>query len=195
MVSFRHREEPLQRSNPGAASRAPWVASPSARNDGIRVVISSEAKQPRSSASHRLGCFVSLTVTSQEVGGAMRNGRAPTVYILASQRNGTPYTGVTSDLRRRVSEHREALKPGFTAKYAVNRLVYFETFEDMVLAIAREKQMKGGSRSKKLKLIEGSNPQCERSEAARRARKAAPKLLRFARNNDGIARLMVNVGI
>jgi putative endonuclease len=89
----------------------------------------------------------------------MRQARAPTVYILASQRNGTLYTGVTSDLPRRVSEHREALKPGFTTKYAVHRLVYFETFEDMPTAIAREKQIKGGSRLKKLNLIEGSNPQ------------------------------------
>ncbi len=89
----------------------------------------------------------------------MRNGRAPTVYILASQRNCTLYTGVTSDLLKRVSEHRAALKPGFTTKYEVDRLVYFETFEDMVSAIAREKQIKGGSRSKKLKLVEGSNPQ------------------------------------
>ena len=80
----------------------------------------------------------------------MREQRAPTVYILASQRNGTLYTGVTSDLLKRVSEHRAALKPSFTMKYAVNRLVYFETFEDMVSAIAREKQIKGGSRAKKL---------------------------------------------
>jgi putative endonuclease len=89
----------------------------------------------------------------------MRQERAPAVYILASQRNGTLYTGVTSDLPKRVSEHREALKPGFATKYAVNRLVYFELFDDMTSAIAREKQIKGGSRSKKLKLIEELNPQ------------------------------------
>ena len=89
----------------------------------------------------------------------MREQRAPTVYILASQRNGTLYTGVTSDLLKRVFEHRAALKPGFTTKYAVARLVYFEAFEDMPSAVAREKQIKGGSRAKKLKLIEGSNPQ------------------------------------
>jgi putative endonuclease len=89
----------------------------------------------------------------------MREQRAPTVYILASQRNGTLYTGVTSDLLKCVFGHRAALKPGFTTKYAVARLVYFEAFEDMPSAIAREKQIKGGSRAKKLKLIEGSNPQ------------------------------------
>jgi putative endonuclease len=89
----------------------------------------------------------------------MRQERAPAVYILASQRNGTLYTGVTSDPVKRVSEHRAALKPGFATKYAVNQLVYFEMFEDMTAAIAREQQIKGGSRSKKLKLIEGSNPQ------------------------------------
>ncbi len=89
----------------------------------------------------------------------MRQQRAPAIYILASQRNGTLYTGVTADLPKRVSEHREALKPGFATRYAVDRLVYFEIFEDMPTAIAREKQIKGGSRSKKLKLIEGMNPQ------------------------------------
>jgi predicted GIY-YIG superfamily endonuclease len=89
----------------------------------------------------------------------MSNRRAPTDYILASQRNGTLHTGVTSDLPRRVSEDSKALKPGSTTKNAVNRQVYFESFEDMVPAIAREKQIKGRSRSKKLKLIEGSNPQ------------------------------------
>jgi putative endonuclease len=71
----------------------------------------------------------------------MREQRAPTVYILASQRNGTLYMGVTSDLLKRVSERRAALKPGFTTKYAVARLVYFEAFEDMPSAIAREKQI------------------------------------------------------
>jgi putative endonuclease len=89
----------------------------------------------------------------------MRQERAPAVYILASKRNGTQYTGVTSDLLKRVSEHRAALKPGFTTKCAVNRLVYFVMFDDMTSAIAREKPIKGGSRSKELKLIEGSNPQ------------------------------------
>ena len=124
-----------------------------ARNDGSHVVIASEAKQPRGHASNRLDGFVSIAVTMQEARGTMREQRAPTVYILASQRNGTLYTGVTSDLLKRVSEHRTA------TKYAVARQVYFEAFEDMPSAIAREKQIKGGSRAKKLKLIEGSNPQ------------------------------------
>jgi putative endonuclease len=66
---------------------------------------------------------------------------------------------VTSDLHKRVSEHRAALKPGVTTKYAVAWLVFFEAFEDMPSVIAREKQIKGGTRAKKLKLIEGSNPQ------------------------------------
>jgi putative endonuclease len=121
------------------------------RNEAIQtggtahVVIASEAKQPRGRASNRLDFFVSFAASlpfapraSSNGRGAMRQERAPAVYILASQRNGTLYTGVTSDLLKRVSEHRAALKPSFTMKYAVNRLVYFETFEDMVSAIARE---------------------------------------------------------
>ena len=170
MVSFRHCEEPLRRSNPEAASRGPWVASPSARNDESHVVIASETKQPRGRASNRLDGFVSIAATlrfasrdSSNGRGARRQERAPAVYILASQRNGALYTGVTSDLLKRVSEHRAALKPGFTTKYAVNRLVYFEMFDDMTSAIAREKQIKGGSRSKKLKFDRGIESAMARS--------------------------------
>ncbi len=85
--------------------------------------------------------------------------RAPAVYIMASGRNGTLYTGVTSDLARRVSEHREGRVPGFTARYGCGSLVWYERYEVMTDAIAREKQVKGGSRAKKLALIEGMNPQ------------------------------------
>ena len=84
--------------------------------------------------------------------------RAPAVYIMASGRNGTPYTGVTSDLARRVFEHREGRVPGFTARYGRKRLVWLERHDVMTDAIAREKQIKGGSRAKKLALIEAINP-------------------------------------
>jgi putative endonuclease len=82
----------------------------------------------------------------------------PAVYIMASRRNGTLYTGVTSDLARRAWEHREGLIPGFTARYGCKLLVWHEAHETMAGAIAREKQIKGGSRRKKLALIEAANP-------------------------------------
>jgi len=85
--------------------------------------------------------------------------RQPAVYIMASQRNGTLYTGVTSELPRRAYEHREGLIPGFTSRYGCKLLVWYEGYEVMVDAIAREKQIKGGSRKKKLALIEMLNPQ------------------------------------
>jgi len=84
--------------------------------------------------------------------------RQPAVYIMASRRNGTLYTGVTSDLPRRAYEHREGLIPGFTSRYGCKLLVWYEGYEVMVDAIAREKQIKGGSRKKKLALIETLNP-------------------------------------
>ena len=69
------------------------------------------------------------------------------------------YVGVTNDLKRRVWEHRSKFNEGFTKKYNANRLVYFEMFEDIVKAIQREKQIKAGSRKKKLELIVRLNPQ------------------------------------
>jgi len=85
--------------------------------------------------------------------------RAPCVYILASRRHGTLYTGVTSNLSQRVFQHREGLTPGFASRYGCNRLVFYEHFERMEEAIAREKQIKGGSRAKKIALIESMNPE------------------------------------
>ena len=84
------------------------------------------------------------------------------VYILFSQRNGTLYTGVTSFLKRRVYEHKTKLHPNsFTAKYNVDKLGYFEEYVSLKEAIEREKLIKGGSRSSKLALIEGTNPNWE----------------------------------
>ncbi len=72
------------------------------------------------------------------------------VYILFNKRNGTLYTGVTSNLMRRIHEHKTKAHKGFTEKYDVDKLGYFEIHETIVTAIAREKQIKGGSRKKKL---------------------------------------------
>jgi putative endonuclease len=84
--------------------------------------------------------------------------KQPCVYIMASKRNGTPYTGVTANLPRRAFEHREGLVAGFTAKYGCKLLVWYELHERMYDAIVREKQIKAGSRAKKLALIEVLNP-------------------------------------
>ncbi len=83
----------------------------------------------------------------------------PAIYILANKRNGTLYTGVTSNLVQRVSQHKEKITKGFTSRYDCHRLVYYEVFDDMPNAILREKQIKAGSRKKKLALIEGMNPE------------------------------------
>ena len=84
--------------------------------------------------------------------------KLPAVYIMANKRNGTLYTGVTSNLVQRVWQHREGLLPGFTTRYGCKLLVWYERHDDMTSAIEREIQIKAGSRRKKLALIEGSNP-------------------------------------
>ena len=81
------------------------------------------------------------------------------VYILASGRNGTLYVGVTNDLLRRASEHRNGLVPGFTRRYGVTQLVYFELHQDINEAILREKRIKRWRRAWKCELIEKTNPQ------------------------------------
>jgi putative endonuclease len=77
---------------------------------------------------------------------------------MASKQNGTLYTGVTSNLPQRAHQHREGITGGFTARYGCKMLVWFEACDRMDVAIAREKQLKGGSRRKKLALIEALNP-------------------------------------
>lgn len=84
--------------------------------------------------------------------------KQPAVYILASQRNGTLYIGATSNLVKRTWEHKNNLVEGFTKRYKVHRLVYYELSEDMESAIAREKQLKKWNRAWKLDLIERQNP-------------------------------------
>ena len=81
------------------------------------------------------------------------------VYIMTNPRNTVLYTGVTGDLKRRVWEHKTKAVPGFTAKYNVVKLVYFGVFDDPEEAILREKKIKGGSRAKKIALINSFNPQ------------------------------------
>ncbi len=81
------------------------------------------------------------------------------VYIVTNRRNGTLYTGVTNDLKRRIWEHRNKAMPGFTAQYGLTQLVYYEEFLDIRWAIDREKQIKAGSRAKKIRLIEAENPE------------------------------------
>ena len=83
------------------------------------------------------------------------------VYILASRRNGTLYIGVTNDLARRVWEHRESLVPGFTKRYNVKMLVYYEQFQNIGDAIHRETRLKKWKRRWKLELIESMNPDWE----------------------------------
>ena len=85
--------------------------------------------------------------------------KQPAVYIMANKRNGTLYTGVTSKLVQRVWQHREGVADGFTKRYRCKRLVWFEMADTMDGAISREKQIKAGSRAKKLALIEAVNPE------------------------------------
>lgn len=79
------------------------------------------------------------------------------IYIITNFENGTLYTGVTNDLVRRVFEHKNKLAEGFTKKYDLTKLVYYEVFDSIEYAILREKQIKGGSRKKKLMLINNFN--------------------------------------
>lgn len=83
----------------------------------------------------------------------------PAVYLMANRRNGTLYVGVTSNLVQRVWQHREGTIDGFTKRYGCKTLVWFEPHSTMFEAIAREKQIKGGSRAAKIKLIEAMNPE------------------------------------
>lgn len=84
--------------------------------------------------------------------------KQPAIYILTNKRNGTLYTGVTSNLIERIYQHKTPHRDSFAQKYGCNQLVYFELLGTMEDAIKREKQIKGGSRKKKLQLIETLNP-------------------------------------
>jgi putative endonuclease len=79
------------------------------------------------------------------------------IYIMTNHSNSVLYTGVTSDLKKRIWEHKQKFISGFTSKYQIHKLVYYECYEDIQEAILREKKIKGGSRIKKIKLIESIN--------------------------------------
>ncbi len=81
------------------------------------------------------------------------------VYLMANKNQSTIYTGVTNNLQRRVYEHRNKLVPGFTASYNLGHLVYYEVFESIEFALAREKQIKAGPRQKKIDLVNKANRQ------------------------------------
>ena len=83
--------------------------------------------------------------------------KQPAVYIMANKKNGTLYVGVTSDIIKRIYQHKNAETLGFTNRYGCKNLVYYEQHEDMLGAISREKQIKAGSRKKKIALIESTN--------------------------------------
>jgi len=83
------------------------------------------------------------------------------IYILFNKRNGTIYVGVTSDLKKRIYQHKNKLFDGFTKKYHIDKLGYYEEFNDIKMAIKREKELKGWIRNKKLKLLEDFNPNWE----------------------------------
>ena len=86
-------------------------------------------------------------------------GRQYYIYIMTNQNNTTIYTGITNNLKRRVFEHKNKLVKGFTKKYSIDKLVYYEIFKDPGNAILREKRLKGSSRARKNKLVESVNPQ------------------------------------
>jgi putative endonuclease len=121
------------------------------------AVIASEAKQ-----SH-FACVCLAEIASSRSRAPRNDGLAMEkhyyAYILTNKRHTVLYTGVTSDLKKRVYQHRMKLVPGFTSRYNVNELLYYEVFDDAYTAISREKQIKAGSRAKKLDLINGMNPQ------------------------------------
>lgn len=86
------------------------------------------------------------------------------IYILTNKYNHVLYVGVTSNLVRRINEHKLRVGSKFTSKYKIDKLVYYETFDDIEEAIAREKQIKSGSRARKIKLVESINPQWKELE-------------------------------
>lgn len=84
--------------------------------------------------------------------------RQPCVYIITNKRNGTLYTGVTSNLQKRIWEHKNKVVKGFSEKYGLNRLVWYEVHETMDMAISKEKTVKNWTRNQKIKRIETMNP-------------------------------------
>ena len=116
-----------------------------AREAGISLCHCTLNRHPRTCSGGPIGCCLALM-------------RSFTVYILAKHRHGALYVGMTNNLVRRVYEHREGLADGFTKRYGIKQLVYFEQHETAAVAIQREKTIKGWSRNWKIHQIEKSNP-------------------------------------
>lgn len=100
-----------------------------------------------------------LAMTRQDCMSQKRRDGQAAIYILANRKHGTLYTGVTSDLIKRIHEHKAGMTNGFAGRYGCDRLVHFELFQTITDAISREKQIKSGSRAKKIELIEMHNPE------------------------------------
>lgn len=105
-----------------------------------------------------IDCFISVITNVAKLSTKKGDIMKSYIYILFNKRNGTLYTGVTSDLKKRIYEHKNKLIEGFTSKYDVDKLGYYEEYNDIKNAIEREKQIKDGSRKKKIALIESMNP-------------------------------------
>ena len=88
----------------------------------------------------------------------MINNKQYYVYLISNKNNTTIYTGITSDIKRRIWEHKNKITKGFSSKYNLHKLLYYEIYNDPENAIIREKQIKSGSREKKIELIESMNP-------------------------------------
>jgi putative endonuclease len=130
IVKLTHYRHAGESRHPGGEEGLRWIA-------GLRLLAAGNARGTRAQRAEM---------------------KQPCVYILASKRNGTLYTGVTADLVQRVWQHKNGVVEGFTKRYRVHTLVWFEIHETMVSAIAREKAIKEWERAWKIELIEKSNP-------------------------------------
>jgi putative endonuclease len=126
--------------------------------DGLSFVIPAEAGIQKDGLDTGLRRYDGGTFIRQPESKEPSVNKQPSVYILASRRNGTLYIGVTSDLVKRLWEHRNDIVGGFTKRYGVHQLVWYELHESMESAIEREKRLKEWKRRWKLQLIESTNP-------------------------------------
>jgi putative endonuclease len=148
--SAAHREDALHRVRDTLpARRTSCPGRGAARSDAT------QSRDPEIGKARKFCQIVNRARTDQ---GLISMDRSFFVYILASQRNGTLYVGVTNNLARRISEHKAKLVPGFTKKYGVDLLVHFEAFDSNLEARAPEHSLKRWRRAWKIKLIEESNP-------------------------------------
>lgn len=142
-------------------SGSPTLIVPAARTSGISAVTIQFQRHREGAGDCRDPdeCTITTRLETNTPGDKdVMYRRQPCVYILTNKRNGTLYVGVTSNLETRIWQHKHQLVDGFTKKYRLHRLVYYELQGTMYTAISREKQVKAGSRRKKLALIESINP-------------------------------------